>query len=110
MIEVPLYRNTAILNVPLTNDKSRSVFTTITQKAEEVVGGGPVADPGEAPPLFLDQLITEGPKFFFGDWSPPSLSQGRDDRPLALSEGLDPPLRPQRKWTVSAWWLVDEEG
>ena len=53
MIEVPLYRNTAILNVPLTNDKSRSVFTTITQKAEEVVGGGPVADPGEAPPPYF---------------------------------------------------------
>ena len=41
MIEVSLNRtNTVILNVPLTNDKSRSVFTTITQRAEELVGGG----------------------------------------------------------------------
>jgi len=53
MIEVPLYRtDTVIPNVPLTNDKSRSVFTTITQRAEELVGGGPVADPGEGSPYF----------------------------------------------------------
>ena len=56
MIEVPLYRtDTVIPNVPLTYEKSRSVFTTITQRAEELVGGDPVADPGERPPLFLDQ-------------------------------------------------------
>ena len=68
MIEVPLYRtDTVIPYVPLTNDKSRSVFTSITQRAEELVGGG-----GEAqwriqgsPPLFLDQTETQRAEIFF---------------------------------------------
>ena len=74
-----------------------------------------MADPGEGPggpappPLFLDQTETRGAeKYFFGDRPPslnfirllrvvitpyrPPLSQGLDDRPPPLPEGLDPPL------------------
>ena len=46
-----------------------------------------VVDPGEVPPLFLDQ--TE--KKFFGD-CPLPLSKGLDDPPPPLSQGLDPAL------------------
>ena len=54
MIEVPLYRTyTVIPNVPLTNDKSRSVFTTITQRAEELVGGRPSGGSRGGPPLIF---------------------------------------------------------
>ena len=74
-----------------------------------------MADPGEepggpGPPLFLDQTETRrAEKYFFGDRPPslnfirllrvvitpyrPPLSQGLDDRPPPLPEGLDPPLR-----------------
>ena len=44
------------------------------------------------PPLFLDQTEDRRvEKNFFGDVPP--LSQGLDDRPAPLSEGLDQPLR-----------------
>ena len=101
MIEVPLYRtDTVIPNVPLTNDKSRSVFTTITRRAEELVGGeAKWRIQGRAPLIFRPNRELK------------SLSQGRDERPSPPpfpSEGLHPPLRPQRKKTVSAWWLGEE--
>ena len=53
-----------------------------------------VADPGEAPPppLFLDQTETRKAEKKFGDCPPPPLSQGLDDYPPLLSEGLDPRL------------------
>ena len=51
-----------------------------------------VADPGEGPappPLFLDQTeARRAEKIFLGGTGPP-LSQGLDDRPRLLSEGLD---------------------
>ena len=48
-----------------------------------------VEDPGEdrPPPLFLDQTTA---KKVFGRPTPPPLSKGLDDRPLPLSQGLDP--------------------
>ena len=55
-----------------------------------------VADPEEGPggpappPYCYSKLRPEGPKKFFE--TPPTLSQGLDDRPPSLSEGLDPPL------------------
>ena len=54
-----------------------------------------VADPGDgpAPPrLFLDQTEARRAETFF--WRPgrPPLSKGLDDRPLFLSQGLDPAL------------------
>ena len=61
-----------------------------------------MADPGEVPggpparpPYFQTKLRPEGPKkIFFLDrpLSHPPLSQGLDDHPAPLSEGLDPPL------------------
>ena len=56
-----------------------------------------VADPGGGegarPPYFQNNLRPEGPKnvFFFQTGSSP-LSQGQDERPPSLSEGLDLPL------------------
>ena len=44
---------------------------------------------GDHPPLFLDE--NEGQKKFFLRPGPP-LSQGLDDRPPPLSDGLNPPL------------------
>ena len=45
------------------------------------------------PPLFLDQTeARRAEKDFFLDRPPPLLSQGLDDHPAPLSEGLDPPL------------------
>ena len=50
-----------------------------------------------SPPLFLAQTeALRVEKIFL--IPPPPLSQGLDDRPLLLSEGLDPPLkRPKRR-------------
>ena len=48
---------------------------------------------GPAPLYFQNNLRPEGPKnvFFFRPGLPP-LSQGQDERPPSLSEGLDLPL------------------
>ena len=56
-----------------------------------------VVDPGKgpgelAPPLFLDQTEAQGAGKNFFKTSPHPLSQGLNDRPPLLSEGLDPPL------------------
>ena len=50
-----------------------------------------MADPGEGPPLFLDQTeARRAEKGFLRLPPPPTLSQGLDDRPHLLSTGLDP--------------------
>ena len=56
---------------------------------------GTVAEPGEGPPLFLDQNeARRAEKKIFEAGHLPPLSQGLDDRPPPpLSEGLSPPLR-----------------
>ena len=57
-----------------------------------------MADPGEVPGGPLAPLIFRpnwGPKkkiLFWDRPPPPTLSQGLDDHPAPLSEGLDPPL------------------
>ena len=66
-----------------------------------------MADPGEGPggpgpPVFLDQTDARRAEenFFFKPpppSPPPLLCHGLDDRALALSEGLDPPLK---SWEV----------
>ena len=45
--------------------------------------------PGARAPLILDQNEAQRAEIIF--LSPPSLSQGLDDRSPSLSEGLDPP-------------------
>ena len=44
---------------------------------------------GPAPPLFLDQTEARRAEKIWGGGTGPPLSQGLDDRPRLLSEGLD---------------------
>ena len=46
-------------------------------------GWGSVVDPGEGPPLFLDQTEAQRAKKIFLDWSS-AFSQGQDDCPPPL--------------------------
>ena len=50
-----------------------------------------MVDPGEGPPLFLDQTEAQRAEKIFLDWSS-AFSQGQDDCPPPLSQGLNPPL------------------
>ena len=67
-----------------------------------------VVDPGEGPggprpPLFLDQNEAQrAEKKLFWGWAP-TLSQGMDDCPPPLSEGLDLPLYPYKKENAVGW-------
>ena len=54
-------------------------------------GGGSRGEVGGSPPYFQTKLRPEDRKKFSETRSPP-LSQGQDDRPRSLSEGLDLPL------------------
>ena len=54
-------------------------------------GGGSRGEVGGSPPYFQTKLRPEDRKKFSETGSPP-LSQGQDDRPRSLSEGLDLPL------------------
>ena len=61
-------------------------------------GHSAVADPGERPappPYFSTKMRPREPKNIFLETAPPPrpLSQGLNDRPPSLSEGLDPPLQ-----------------
>ena len=59
---------------------------------------------GPSPPNFLMKMRPEEPKKIFWETGPPSLSQGLDEPPVPLTEGLDPPLRGSIYPPLVPWW------
>ena len=55
-------------------------------------GGGSRGEVGGSPPYFQTKLRPEDRKKKFSETGSPPLSQGQDNRPRSLSEGLDLPL------------------
>ena len=71
----------------------KQYISILNSKTVTLSVGDPGTGPGgPPPPLLLDQTEARGARKFFFESGAPPFSQGVDDRPPPLSEGLDKPL------------------